>query len=475
MTKPLAFAAAALFATGLPASGADQSPNSPEKPWRGLLNEWMEKEPPYLSAWDVGGQFRIRYEAKENAGSFPNRDFIEHGQVNSNDYLLLREMFHVGYTPQPWVTVYAEARDSRAFSDERDPSPDQDALDLHQAFLALGDPKNFPFCVKVGRQEMSYGDERFVGISDWSNTRRVFDAAKFHFDNRHLWLDAFAGRVIIPYDAAFNVANDYDWFWGLYASSGTLIPQLEAQLYFFGRNVGDQSPQAITPTVGGPSAREIYTPGVRVRSLPGQWTGWDYVAEITGQFGRINAPGDRLNHRALAADVVAGYTWEMARSQPRLSAGYTYGSGDSDPEDGVNETFDLLFGTNHKLYGLMDLFGLRNIHSPSFSFSFNPLPRLTLRADYLLFWLANTHDYAYPESSSARSGNGYGRNPTFNPFVGSELDIVATYQPLNWAEMQLGYGHFFAGDYLQQSVESIPANGSVTDADWAYVQLKLSF
>ena len=122
----------------------------------------------------MGGQFRLRYEDKINAGSFPNRDFIHRGQDNSNDYLLLREKFHISYTPQSWVTVFVEGRDSRAISDERDPSPEQDELDLHQAFLALGDTNAFPISLKVGRQEMSYGDERFIGISDWGeHTARI--------------------------------------------------------------------------------------------------------------------------------------------------------------------------------------------------------------------------------------------------------------------------------------------------------------
>jgi hypothetical protein len=98
-----------------------------------------------------------------------------------------------------------------------------------------------------------------------------------------------------------------------------------------------------------------------------------------------------------------------------------------------------------------------------------------VRLDYLAFWLADTHDFAYPESGSARNGNGYGRNPEFDSFAGSELDLVVTYQPASWLDLQLGYGHFFVGDYLRQSVESVLANGNATDADWFYLSAKCSF
>ena len=440
-----------------------------------LLNEYLQKQFAAASAWDLGGQFRIRYEVKENAGSFPSRDFIRHGQDNGNDYLLLREKFHVGYTPESWVQVYAEGRDSRAFFDKREPSPEQDELDLHQAFVRIGDPKLFPLAAKIGRQELNYGDERFVGIADWGNTQRTFDAAKVRFENERLWIDAFAGRVVISQDDHFNVANDYDWFWGAYASSQTILPKHESQLFFLGRNVTDKSPRAITPSLGGPGARDIYTPGLRLRSLPKQLGALDYGAELAGQFGSINSGPGRTRHEAFAADALIGHTWESAWGAPRLGIEYTYASGDHDPNDRRHQTFELLFGTNHRLYGIMDLFGLRNTHNPSVSFSIKPVNGLSLRADYLLFWLADTHDFLYPESASQRSGNGYGLHPQFHSFVGSELDLTASYQVTRWAELQCGYGHFFVGDYIRQSVETVPANGGATDADWVYMQLKLSF
>ena len=73
------------------------------------------------------------------------------------------------------------------------------------------------------------------------------------------------------------------------------------------------------------------------------------------------------------------------------------------------------------------------------------------------------------------AGNGYGRNPQFDTYVGSELDFIVSYQPAQWAEFQCGYGHFFVGDYIKQSVASVPANGHAVDANWVYVQAKFNF
>jgi hypothetical protein len=441
---------------------------------RGVLNDWLGRQFASATNWDVGGQFRLRYEVKENAGSFPSRDFIRRGQDNSNDELAFRGKFHVGYSPCRWITMYAEGRDSRVLFDQREPSPDEDEFDLHQAFVAVGDTQRFPVSLKLGRQELNYGDERFIGASDWSNTGRVFDAAKVRFEQSVFWIDAFVGRVVIPYDGRFNVANDYDLFSGVYASS-KVIPWQETQLYFLARNVAGRSPNAIAPGLGGPTARDIYTPGMRLRSLPGRLGAWDYAVEIAGQFGSINSGQGRLDQTGLAGYALAGYSFADLWGAPRLALDYSYGSGDSDPSDNRIETFDPLFGTNHKFYGLMDLFGLRNTHNPGVSLSVKPSKQLSLRADYLMFWLADTHDFLYPESGPGRSANGYGRNPTFHSFIGSELDVLASYAPVAWAELQCGYGHFFVGDYVRQSVESVPANGGAVDANWVYVQLKLTF
>ncbi|MEP6662081.1 MAG: alginate export family protein [Verrucomicrobiota bacterium] len=442
----------------------------------GLVNDWWREQSPAFSPWDIGGQFRLRYELKDDAGFGANNDFI-HSRENDNDYYLLREKIHIGYTPEKWLSFFVEGRDASAHSDERDPSPDTDTFDLHQAFVSFGDPGQFPLSLKIGRQELLYGDERFVGVSDWGNTGRSFDAAKLRFENEALSVDLFSGRVVVPYDDHFNVANDYDWFSGIYASTRKLVPWQETQLYFLARNVGTAAANAVAAGVpGSPStARDVYTLGTRLKSLPGKLKGWDYSAEVAGQFGSIVQSGVRRDLKSLAADATAGYTWMKVFGAPRVGGGYTYASGDSDPTDGKTETFEPLLGTNHKFYGLMDLWGLRNIHSGRFVASIKPLKRITLSTEYHLLWLADTHDFFYPESGAGRSANGYGRKPQNDNYVGSELDIIADCAVTPYLNAQVGYGHFFVGDYIRQSVHSVPANGGPVDADWFYAQIKFNF
>jgi len=63
-------------------------------------------------------------------------------------------------------------------------------------------------------------------------------------------------------------------------------------------------------------------------------------------------------------------------------------------------------------------------------------------------------------------------NPGFSSFVGTEVDLDATYSIRPWLILRGGYGHFFAGDYIR----SWPLQrGGATDADWLYIRTTFSF
>ncbi|MBI5683520.1 MAG: alginate export family protein [Verrucomicrobia bacterium] len=464
----------------------------------GLLNNWLRKESEAARAWDFGGEFRLRYANSEGAvpaaGTMtatpsgakplttpinPNTDFIGGGQPNNNEELWVREKFHAGYSPVSWFTVFAEARRNNEFWDERAPSPDADECDLQQAFIQLGDPGQFPLVAKAGRQELIYGDQRFVGISGWSVTGRVFDAVRLRFVTDAFAVDAFAGHVVVPRQNHFNESNDHDWFSGVYASSQKLLPWQETQLYFLARNADTNAVSAAAPHVPGTpaTARDIYTVGMRFKSLPGKLGGWDYCVEAAGQSGSINNStlGRRLDQESYAVFGNGGYTWSHVWGAPRLGVGYEGGSGDSNSTDGKSETFENLFGTSHGFYGQMDLFCQRNMHIPRVSASLTPLKGLAVAVDCLGFWLADTNDLLYPELGNGRNANGYGIHPAFDSHVGTEVDVVTRYSPLPWLKLEAGYGHFFIGDYIRQSVRSVAANGDAEDANWCYVQTTISF
>src|SRR2546422_2780459 len=177
------------------------APPPPPQPFPGFINEALRKQDPYLSVWDIGGSLRLRYEDKQGfgiAGLTGSMDFRDHNADMSNDYLMSKLRFRVGYTDK-WWGVLAEGRSSLVANDERfvypntpavpgtvrrkGDGPESDWLDLHQAYITLGNHKEFPLSLKVGRQELSYGEERLIGAFAWNNIGRVFDAVKVRWQN----------------------------------------------------------------------------------------------------------------------------------------------------------------------------------------------------------------------------------------------------------------------------------------------------
>jgi hypothetical protein len=362
--------------------------------------------------------------------------------------------------------------------------PESDTVDLHQAYVTVGNHKEFPLSLKVGRQELSYGEERLVGAFAWNNIGRVFDAAKVRWQNAWFGADFFTSRVVIPEDERFNVNNDYDWFSGFYATS-TLIPKNLLDVYFFARNASQQAISAEpSPQAPQPSARDIYTVGGRLKSKPGEFGNWDYLLDGAYQFGnfrdrRLGANSARLDHDAFMAVANVGYTFTDTWATPRLAVEYCYASGDSNPTNSTHETFENLFPTNHKFYGYMDFISLQNIHDVRSILQLKPHPRLSVTVEGHAFWLADTHDNFYNVGGAPRGGitttpgNNYGINPTYDSFVGTELDVIAGYALTRYAQLEAGYGHFFVGDYIASSLSS-PAVGS-KDANWVYAQVNVNF
>lgn len=485
MTKAIPIRAGAValaLTTAAHAAPGDYSPTSPVRPSAGYLNDWLRKDDPYKAAWDIGMQTRLRYEVRDGFG-IPGKsvDFADNADTR-NDYLLIRARPRVGYTAE-WYNFLVEGRDSRSHGDERNPSPEEDSFDLHQAYVTVGNHKEFPLSLKVGRQEFIYGDERVLGAFGWNNIGRVFDAAKLRWQNPWFGADIFTSKLVLPNDNNFNHHNEDEWFSGFYATTKKL-PKFSTDFYFLSRNAGEESNLQFGSLVPGATPRDIYTFGLRLKSNPGDLGPWDASTEIMGQFGHWNDPARPfalrgLDHQAFAAFVGAGYTFTDMSYTPRLGIEYNYGSGDDNPTDDKHTTFDNLYPTNHKFYGFMDLASLQNLHNVRLSASMKPLPRLTLLTEWHSFWLATTSDNFYTVAGARRGGigatpgTGYGINPGYDNYVGSEIDFIATYAISPQTTLEIGYAHFFTGDYIEQSLRS-PAVGS-TDANWVYVSLNVNF
>jgi len=187
--------------------------------------------------------------------------------------------------------------------------------------------------------------------------------------------------------------------------------------------------------------------------------------------------GKNLEQRAYAAVASVGYSWTNVSAKPRLALEYLYSSGDSNPTDGKHQTFDNLFPTNHRQFGIMDIFSWQNDQIVRFMSSIQPLKTLTLAADYRLIWLADTRDSFYT-SKGARRG---GLAPTLVQATERIQISTATLAPkLTWSRpMPSNVLHhsrrlwtLFCRGLCESSLARI---GGARDATVAYAQFTLNF
>lgn len=499
--RVLAFltASAAVSAPAL----AQYVPPPPARPFPGFINEKLRAENMYLSAWDIGVNYRARYEVKNEAGftdAGSNWDFSERPQDdNNNRYLLSRVMPRVAYTGKR-IAFTVEGRSSYSIGDERyNPTApghgltENDAgLDVHQAFVFLGNHKEFPVSLKLGRQELVYGDQRLVGHFRWNNNARTFDAAKLRWQNAVFGVDVFTGGVVYNDSNRVNKSNGQDHFSGAYFNFPALLKNEVTEAYLFARNVergiATDNWSGVPPPFRFPGAQDIYTAGVRIKSKPGAYGPYDYGVELMYQFGNRTAvfaatppaaalAAPRLDHRALAAVLQAGYTWTESPYQPRLAFIYSYGSGDKDAADGKSGTFQNLFPTNHLFYGYMDLSSLQNLHDFRVAYTIKPTMTTIVALEAHSHFLATTKDFWYNVAGVPRnftapvgSGAGYRINPGYSRHIGEEIDLVAAWTFRPYAQVEAGACHYFRGSYIKQSLRTV---GS-TDANYFYLQLTMN-
>ena len=334
-----------------------------------------------------------------------------------------------------WIGAFAQLQDARAWGTEGNTLTDAgaDQLDLHQGYADLGSADRI--LGRLGRQELSLGDERLVGTVAWTNTGRVFDGARVlgkagRVNWTAFWMNVAERDSLQPVglDPQVNQGvHDDGWLLGGFASAALGGSTAEVTA-LYDRN-------AVTST--------SYTVNLRVHG-----TAAAFLYDVAGayQFGP--------DRSAWFASGRAGAN--LGRGS--LAAQLDYLSGDDDPTAGDVKAFNTLYATNHKFYGYMDYFlnfpgqlDQAGLVDAMLRGSFDPSSATRIRADLHHFRLAQDR------------GNG--------KTLGTELDLVGTWSLATVAALEAGGGVFFPSESI---TTLLPAFSGGTDATyWGYAQLTL--
>lgn len=376
----------------------------------------------------------VRAELRERVEGFDGLGYIESRQ---DLYYLTRLRLNASVTPSKNYSFQAQVQAADVAKKTVGPTgPPFDApFDLRLGFADLGSAQS-RMAVRVGRQELAYGDQRLVGHVSWLNAARTFDGAKVTMRRKGLQLDVFGTSVVRILEDEFDKSGNGNVFAGAYATATSLVPNGVVEPYAFWRQ--DRDLPAESGTRGTLSQTTV---GVRwVGRLPNNV---EYNTDTILQGGSLATDSVRTwaGHYQLRSPAAGRLAF-------RVSSEFNYASGDKDPTDGVRGTFDQLYPTPHDKYGLSDQVGLRNIRHVRAGVELTPFKGWPFVVNYHSWWLTEKRDGLYNAGGSlvARVPGGAAAS-----HVGQEFDIQATRAITPQLQLAAGYAHIAPGAFLREA------------------------
>lgn len=353
-------------------------------------------------------------------------------------YYLHRLRLSAVVSPAGWLRFAIQFQDTRA-PGHRAPVAASAAnpADLHEVYAELGDRNASRWRLRAGRQGLSFGVERLVGFSDWSNTGRLFDAVRLSYSGRRTRLDWFASTLVRPDPHRIDRFRRDTQFHGFQTSLGSPNSGSLVEPYLFWKKTAVPA-----------GFEQAWTAGAR---LLGQLPhAFDYEAEVAFQTGRF----EREPLRSWAGAWILGRRLGSGPRAPRVLFELDHASGDRDPADGRRGTFDQLYPTNHSKYGIADRIGWRNMRAARAGLVLRPGVRWTVGLDYYSFWLASKEDYLY-----GADGTPVLRNPRAgSKHIHQEFNAQARAPLTEFFELSFGYARVFPGRFLRETSPASPVN-----------------
>ena len=464
-----------------------------------------------------GGEFWTRYEVSERNDFRDNTDadsYIQsrvrlNANVNVNDSTSAFIQLHSNRTWGDTVENAGQGTAPMGLNGTQSVNDSARDVGLHQAYFTLKNFASLPVDMKAGRQEIILDGHRIFGNTLWTMGAHSHDAIRLNHKHDNVSLSygfiqqseerATAGtqaddavdngiKAGDPNDSE-DVTTQF-----LYANiAGILGGKLSTMYIYNADGCGSNTGPGGTCTGG---ANDMHTIGFR---QAGQLFGLDYRGEYYYQFGDAqgiasidgaagtdpavnggfaNAGAD-VDRQAYMFGVRVGKQFKNVSMKPKLTLWYDYLSGTSDEDGGDNKwkSFNTVYDTGHKFYGLQDVFlqvgnnhaaqgtaGL-GLQDTAVKAQVSPAPGWTLKADY--HWLYTAVGVAGSPLRSRTNAVGTG---THSSELGQELDVTLVNKYNANTKVMLGYSHFSTG----QALRALRGIGN-DDANWFYTQIHVGF
>ncbi len=297
------------------------------------------------------------------------------------------------------------------------------------------------FFAQVGRQQLSYDDERILGGLDWHVAGNWHDAIRLGYESggNKLHLIMAYNQNDTKAGTAYTGPMDYRDMETLWFNHQFETTPLGISLMVM--NIGRKD---ATKGVGNGKNNYMQTMGTDITFKP---TDFDIHGAFYYQMGK-DVSGAK--HSAWMASAKVGYNIDEALG---VNVGYDYRSGDDGKGDKV-KAFDQLYGTHHKFYGFMDYFtrnmtlGLQDIQA---GVNFKACPKVGLLLNYHYFMTAQ-------KASNDKKD------------LGHEIDLQVTAKLMKDVTLMAGYSTMIG----TETMDLVKGGNHKSWQDWAWVTLNIN-
>lgn len=387
----------------------------------------------------LDAEVRPRFEYRHGFGTlFPDN-------ADASSFISQRTRLNAGFKKE-YLNFYISVQDIRVWGDVPQLNKaDRNGFGVHQAWgEILFNPE---FSLKLGRQVLSYDDQRIFGGVGWAQQARSHDVALLKYSKNN---SSFHFGAAFNQDGESNTGNllttantyksiQYGWFHQKWESVSASFLFLNNGLQFTDDVDADNNETRFSQTIG---------------------THLKYAKEKLGlmsnlyyQFGNDVGNNDLSAYLlSLEASYKLDPKWSLIFGGELLS-----GNDNGGPSNGENKAFTPFYGTNHKFNGLMDYFYVGN-HANNVG-----LVDLYVGSKVVLGEKTSLNARIHNFSAAADILN------TDSKQLGVEADFVLNYNFKKDINIQAGYSHLFASEGMEILKDNFDDNANF----WGWVMVTI--
>lgn len=360
-----------------------------------------------------------------------------------------RARLNFGYTTESYK-VYLSFQDVLVWGENRQilPYDQNNSFAIFEAWanIKLGEPTN----LKLGRQVLSYDDQRILGGLDWAQQGRNHDAALFQYKK-----DKFMFDMALAFNQDYSHPTGFISQGNTYSTTGFFSYKTMFMGYL--KNNWDNFSGSLLLLNNGFQNFDDNDNQDGISNLQTFGTHLEYNKDNFSAAGNLYT---QFGERQGALDVKGAFLFGAdfsykVTSKTKFTVGMEMISG-NDGDAGETGAFFPLYGTNHKFNGFMDYFYVGN-HANSIGLvDFHVAANFTFdnNSGLMLKLLNFSGEQELPSGEKA---------------LGTELDIVYS-KKFNGFSMALGYSQMFESEGMYE-LKGIDEDMVAGGQNWLWAQL----